>query len=112
MMIVRFVFILMTMVIACSDSVAAAKPETVARLANALSTILTHSFESHEHIAREIGAPDLIVRVWKSAGQRDPGLPNWLWTQGHRHGLIWFRWFLPDVTPDRPTTRVVKIADL
>ena len=42
--------------------VAAAKPETVARLGDALSTILTHSFESHEHIAREIGAPELIVR--------------------------------------------------
>ncbi|MGZ4680859.1 MAG: DUF1214 domain-containing protein [Acidimicrobiales bacterium] len=44
--------------------------------------------------------------------ERDPGVPNWLWTQGHTHGLIWFRWFLPDVTPDRPTTRVVKVAEV
>ena len=44
---------------------------------------------------------------WSSASAI-PGVPNWLWTQGHRHGLIWFRWFLPDVTPDRPTTRVVQ----
>ncbi len=44
--------------------------------------------------------------------ERDPGVANWLWTQGHRHGLIWFRWFLPDVTPDRPTTRVVKAAEV
>ena len=42
--------------------VAAAKPATVARLADTLSTILTHSFESHEHLVREIGASDLIVR--------------------------------------------------
>jgi glycine/D-amino acid oxidase-like deaminating enzyme len=42
--------------------VAAAKPATVARLADALSTILTHSFESHEHLAREIGVPELIRR--------------------------------------------------
>src|SRR5579871_2944708 len=42
--------------------VAAAKPATVARLADALSIILTHSFEAHEHLAREVGAPDLIVR--------------------------------------------------
>ena len=44
--------------------------------------------------------------------EQDPGLPNWLWTQGHRHGLIWFRWFLPVATPDPLTTRVVKVADL
>jgi glycine/D-amino acid oxidase-like deaminating enzyme len=42
--------------------VAAAKPSTVTRLADALSVILTHSFESHEHLAREVGAPDLISR--------------------------------------------------
>lgn len=42
--------------------VAAAKPATVARLADALSTILKYSFESHEYLAREIGAPDLIRR--------------------------------------------------
>jgi hypothetical protein len=44
--------------------------------------------------------------------EADPGVPNWLWTQGHTHGLIWFRWFLPAATPDRLTTRVVKVADL
>jgi len=44
--------------------------------------------------------------------ERDPGRPNWIWTQGHRHGLIWFRWFLPDVTPERLTTRRVKVAEL
>ena len=37
----------------------------------------------------------------------DPGHPNWVSTQGHPRGLIWFRWFLPAVTPDRPTTEVV-----
>jgi len=43
---------------------------------------------------------------------RDPGMGNWVSSQGHDHGLIWFRWFLPDATPDRPTTEVVKLADL
>ncbi|MCU1463992.1 MAG: hypothetical protein JWO37_4067 [Acidimicrobiales bacterium] len=37
---------------------------------------------------------------------RDPGHPNWVSTQGHRRGRIWFRWFLPSATPARPTTRV------
>jgi hypothetical protein len=41
--------------------------------------------------------------------ERDPGLPNWVRTQGHRHGLIWFRWFRPAATPDRPTTEVVTV---
>ncbi|HEY5156078.1 MAG TPA: DUF1214 domain-containing protein [Acidimicrobiales bacterium] len=42
----------------------------------------------------------------------DPGIPNWVSTQGHAHGLIWFRWFLPDETPARPTTEVVKLSAL
>jgi hypothetical protein len=33
-------------------------------------------------------------------------------TQGHRRGLLWFRWFLPEVTPDRPTVRVVPVDDV
>jgi hypothetical protein len=41
---------------------------------------------------------------------RDPGHPNWLSTAGHPSGLLWFRWFLPSATPDRPTTEVVKLA--
>jgi hypothetical protein len=30
---------------------------------------------------------------------RDPGHPNWVSTQGHPAGKIWFRWFLPVETP-------------
>ena len=43
---------------------------------------------------------------------RDPGHPNWISTAGHRQGRIWFRWFLPSATPERPTTEVVPIAQL
>ncbi len=42
----------------------------------------------------------------------DPGHPNWLSTAGHPRGRIWFRWFYPSATPDRPETRVVKLADI
>ena len=38
---------------------------------------------------------------------RDPGQPNWISTAGHRRGRIWFRWFLPESTPARPTARLV-----
>lgn len=42
---------------------------------------------------------------------RDPGHPNWVSTAGHRRGRIWFRWFLPSSTPERPATRVVPLAE-
>ena len=41
--------------------------------------------------------------------ETDPCHPNWVSTQGHTQGRIWFRWFHPSDTPDRPTTRVVKL---
>jgi hypothetical protein len=44
--------------------------------------------------------------------QRDPGQANWISTAGHHRGRIWFRWFLPDSTPERPTTRVVPLGEL
>lgn len=43
---------------------------------------------------------------------RDPGHPNWVSTAGHPRGRIWFRWFLPDHTPARPSTRVVPIDEV
>ena len=42
---------------------------------------------------------------------RDPGHPNWISTAGHDRGRIWFRWFLPDATPSRPTARVTTYSD-
>jgi hypothetical protein len=43
---------------------------------------------------------------------RDPGRPKWISTAGHGRGRIWFRWFLPESTPARPTARLVPVADL
>jgi hypothetical protein len=46
---------------------------------------------------------------WEIAiASRDPGHPNWVSSQGHRSGRIWFRWFLPAETPARPTTAVIR----
>jgi hypothetical protein len=42
----------------------------------------------------------------------DPGRANWIATQGHGKGLVWFRWIYPSETPARPTTEVVKLAAL
>jgi hypothetical protein len=44
--------------------------------------------------------------------ERDPGHPNWVSTQGHARGRLWFRWFLPEATPARPETQVVKLSEL
>jgi hypothetical protein len=41
---------------------------------------------------------------------RDPGMPNWLSTAGHREGRLWFRWFLAESLPERPTTEVITLA--
>ena len=43
---------------------------------------------------------------------RDPGHANWVSTAGHPRGRIWFRWFYPSATPERPTTRVVPISEV
>jgi hypothetical protein len=42
----------------------------------------------------------------------DPGHPNWVSTAGHRRGRLWFRWFLPEATPDQPATRVVTLQEV
>ncbi|HEY5250691.1 MAG TPA: DUF1214 domain-containing protein [Acidimicrobiales bacterium] len=42
---------------------------------------------------------------------KDPGHPNWISTAGHERGRIWFRWFLPEETPERPVVRVTTASD-
>ena len=49
------------------------------------------------------GSWELVV------SERDPGRPNWVRTQGHPTGLLWFRWFLPTETPAQPTCEVVTL---
>lgn len=44
--------------------------------------------------------------------QRDPGHPNWVSTAGHPRGRIWFRWFHPAATPERPQARLVKLGEV
>ncbi len=42
---------------------------------------------------------------------RDPGLPNWLDTEGRPQGVVVYRWVWAKNTPT-PTSRVVKLADV
>jgi len=41
---------------------------------------------------------------------RDPGIPNWLETAGHREGLFFCRWLQADEMPAQPSCRVVPIV--
>jgi len=43
---------------------------------------------------------------------RDPGVPNWLDTEGRPFGLVFWRYFLPEGDIDTPQAKVVKLADL
>jgi hypothetical protein len=43
---------------------------------------------------------------------QDPGVPNWLSTAGHPRGVLWFRWFLAEDLPPRPSTRVTALEEL
>ena len=54
--------------------------------------------------------PDGSWRIVIAA--RDPGVSNWISTADHSSGRIWFRWFLPENLPERPTALVTPITSL
>lgn len=59
---------------------------------------------NHTQIALE---PDGSFRL--AVGPRDPGLPNWIDTAGHREGLVFCRWLQAEVIPEQPASRVIAI---
>jgi Protein of unknown function (DUF1214) len=44
--------------------------------------------------------------------KQDPGLGNWVGTAGHDEGIVFCRWLLAEAMPDRPSSRVAKLASL
>jgi hypothetical protein len=42
----------------------------------------------------------------------DPGVPNWIDTEGRGFGMVFWRFFLPEEEVERPVATVVKLADL
>ena len=54
--------------------------------------------------------PDGSYRIVIAA--RDPGVANWIDTQGHRHGDIFWRFLLPEEQPETPRCRVVPVGAL
>jgi hypothetical protein len=42
----------------------------------------------------------------------DPGLPNWLDTEGNLFGMVFWRFFLMEGEAETPQAMVVKLADI
>ena len=66
-----------------------------------------HTIHVNKHTAHY--EPDGSVRV--IVAHRDPGLPNWITTDGHDRGTMCWRWIRADHHP-KPQTRVVDLAEL
>jgi hypothetical protein len=54
-------------------------------------------------------APDGSYRI--VVAHRDPGVPNWLDTEGRPSGTIFWRFQMPQEAPGRPEAKVVPLAD-
>ena len=54
--------------------------------------------------------PDGSYRIVLAAV--DPGVPNWLCTEGRPEGTMFWRFLLPEGAPEKPLCRVVLIKDL
>jgi hypothetical protein len=54
--------------------------------------------------------PDGSYRI--VIAHRDPGVPNWLDTEGRPFGTIFWRFQLPEEPPTQPQAKVVALADV
>jgi hypothetical protein len=59
---------------------------------------------NHAHAVME---PDGSCRI--VVAHRDPGHPNWLNPNGHRQGVVFFRWLMPEAEPAAPTARLITL---
>lgn len=66
-----------------------------------------HRIDLNKHSAE----PDERGRITAVVAHRDPGVPNWLETAGHRRGTMGMRWAKAAEHPI-PSTRVVSVDDL
>ncbi|MHB1139723.1 MAG: DUF1214 domain-containing protein [Microthrixaceae bacterium] len=61
------------------------------------------TINGHQTVYEDDGSWTIVV------APVDPGHPNWVSTQGHDRGRIWFRWFHPAHTPDAIAAEVVAL---
>ena len=51
-----------------------------------------------------------VTKAGLVVANRDPGLPNWINTTGHRQGMMLFRWTRPAPGTELPDVRVEKVV--
>jgi hypothetical protein len=74
--------------------------------------------QTYDYVHRPVGRnrsnttlePDGTWRM--ILAHEDPGLPNWLDTEGRPFGMVYWRWFLPEEEVPTPEAEVVKLDDL
>ena len=74
--------------------------------------------QTYDFLHRQVGLnrsntqlePDGSWRI--VLAHEDPGVPNWLDTEGRPFGQVYWRYFLPEGEIDTPQAQVVKLADL
>jgi hypothetical protein len=54
--------------------------------------------------------PDGSFRI--VIAHEDPGVPNWIDTEGNPLGLVFWRFFLVEGAVETPQAKVVKLAEL
>ena len=59
---------------------------------------------NHAQVALE---PDGSFRL--VVAHRDPGMPNWIETAGHREGVVFCRWLQADTLPEQPVSHVINL---
>src|SRR5262245_25324753 len=73
---------------------------------------------SYEYRSRQVSLNRRQMRLGDGGSYRivlaarDPGVPNWLDTEGRPFGTIFWRFLEPAGAPERPRTRLVPIAKL
>ena len=64
------------------------------------------SLNSKQMVTDEHGVYRIVISA------TDPGVPNWLDTEGHRRGTIFWRFLLPEGQPEQPRCTVVPVSSL
>jgi hypothetical protein len=79
-------------------------------------SLLNRWFESLDYRYYDVHSNQLRAQraeqgeVTLVVANRDPGLPNWINTTGHRQGMMLFRWTRPAPGTELPEVKVEKVA--
>ncbi|MGQ0824515.1 MAG: DUF1214 domain-containing protein [Actinomycetota bacterium] len=81
-------------------------------------TVWTRYLQTYDYAHRPVGRnranttlePDGSFRI--VIAHEDPGVPNWIDTEGRAFGMVFWRFFLPEGDVETPAATVVKRSDL